>query len=298
MSNIAQFSSVRQRKTLESWLRDALTDADKDAPCTLLSLVHVQGQHQKELHSKKVSPGMPLPELAGLFRGKADAYAQDLPGLQTFAILAFYGKSEPEASLPFTVQGDYGLDPVAGTFAPTPTGEKQMGMQFAQAALAMAFGQTRMLLEAQNTLVATLGNRLDKAMDENHDAIDIVRELILSKAADTHQHQMDQLKFERRTTLLNKLVESVPLAVNTITGREVFPQTSTDTALIEQIADAFAEMPDEAIGKLAAIMPPQLMAPLAQRMTEHLDKKRREKEAVREASQTMVPRPQDPPTDA
>jgi hypothetical protein len=48
---------MKGRKTLDMWIKEALTDPDKDGKCSMISLVHMVGAQEKEIHTTKFSPG-------------------------------------------------------------------------------------------------------------------------------------------------------------------------------------------------------------------------------------------------
>src|SRR5271157_2018713 len=94
---------ARKRITIEQWITEALSDGDKGKPCSALSLVHIKGVGQEEVHTKQFTAPVQPKQLAEFFIDRATGFAQDLSGLQTFRLLAFYGSAEPQAALPFTV---------------------------------------------------------------------------------------------------------------------------------------------------------------------------------------------------
>ena len=85
-----------------------------------------------------------------------------------------------------------------------------------------------------------------------------------------------------------------PALINTLLGKEIFPQATADTSLVETIADNIKE---EDIQKLAGVLPPELWGPLAVRMKAHIDKRLAEK-AERERQMKELPPHPDPEADA
>jgi hypothetical protein len=265
---------ARSRKTLEVWLRETLDDPDKDQPCSALSLVHMVGISEREIHSRKCAPGMSPKDVAEMFRGKAETYAQDLPGAQTFNLLAFYGKSEPEARYPFLITAEA---PQGGllTEAPTPQGEKQQSMRHVEMNMQLVFNQQRILFDASNRMIESLARREEMLLRENHDAFEIMKEMILKQVTDDHKLRQERLEYARSTEERKRWLSFAPALVNSLLGREVFPQSTADSALVETIADALSE---DQIQKLAAVLPPELWGPLADRMGGYL-KTKNEREA-------------------
>lgn len=271
----------RRRQTLDAWIREAVNDTDKDGPCTMISVCHMAGITPQEIHTVKLGAGRAWAEgeLARLFTGKAESYSQDLPGVQTFVLLAFYGgRSEPESRHPFTISGeqnDIGLM----TEAPDARGMTQQGMRHVEAIVGLAFQQTRAMAQANATMIETLSSKLMHLVDEHFEAIKIVKELVLEKENEQYEREMKKLEYERSTAERKQIISFIPALANTILGREVFPQATEDTAIIEGIADA---LPEEDLKKLLMIspmLPPVVQGIFASRMERFLRGKREAKEA-------------------
>ena len=78
-----------------------------------------------------------------------------------------------------------------------------------------------------------------------------------------------------------------PPLINTVLGKEIFPQSVADTALIDSIANHLSE---EQIEMLATsnLFPPVVWGPLAQRLDHALKKKEEERARVRELTSTSA----------
>lgn len=266
---------MAKRKTLEAWLYEALADKDKGVQCSMIALMHMVGSVGKELHSKKTHPDMNVKELAELFRGKAETYAQDLPGNQMFQILAFYGKGEPEAFFPFSLNGNFGESGLA-TEGPDAKGALQQLMRQNEMQFQLNMRQTISLFEASQRMIDSMSRREEKLLKENHDSLEIMREVILRQVADNHTQKMTEMEYERSTAERKKLMGFIPPLVNTVTGKEIFPQATSDTALVETITESLTE---EQVQQLMGILPAELAGPLANRMLQHMEKKKREQAA-------------------
>ena len=271
----------RKRVTLESWIKDAVTDDDKDGHCTMLACVHIVGSVEKdEVHTVKLGgPKQWTPrELAALFQSKAEAYSQNIPGVQAFALLAFYGgREEAEAKHRFNIMGEseYGDSGVGVTEAPDGKGLLAQGMRHLEVSTQMMLKQMGVVLEASNRTIALLTDQNEKLMAENHEALTVVKEIVLGQQTAVHQHKMEQLQHARSTEERRKWLTFAPALINTLLGRDIFPQSTADTALVETIAEALTE---DDIRKLADMLPPQLWGPMAQRMTKVLQARRQSAE--------------------
>lgn len=262
------------RQTLDQWIREALVDPDKDGRCTSMALVHISGPHaaEKEIHTIRFGSKPQEPrELAALFRGKAESYAAETTGVQTFCVLAFYdNRTEPQARKPLMVHGENDYGGLA-TEPPTKEGQTMQGMRHMEAVIQLAFRQTQMLFDASNQTTKALLDQNRQLMQENRDSFEIVKELMIKQIEGNHKHEMEALEYQRRTTERSKWLGMAPALVNSLVGKNIFPQGSADTALIDSIMDSLDET---SIQQLAGIIKPEVWAPLASRMSERLRQRR------------------------
>ncbi len=262
------------RKSLARWIDEALVDKDKEAPISALSLVHMVGQQRQELHSIKIGAtgNYEGKDLEALFRGKAETFSQDLGTIQMFALLAFYGKNQGEAIMPFSVTPAINPETAGlSTEAPTNEGRMQQAMRWADAGQMQVYrrqqAQDEMsirMLEQQDRMLMRSQTLVEKLMADNMGYFEFVKNLLAERDTNHHTREMERLNYERSTGERQKLIGFAPALINTILGRDIFPQSTEDTALIETIAESVDE---EMIGKLAALdLPPMLMGPLASRI--------------------------------
>lgn len=274
------------RQTLDQWIRDAILDDTKEGKCTALTLVHIANQNERELHSIKLGGRAWEPkELAALFRGKAEAYASDITGAQTFNVLAFYAdRSEPQNRKPFIIQGEH--DMAHTTEPPTKEGQIMQGMRHMEAVMQMAFTQTRMLFESSNAMMAILATQNANLVKENRDAFEIFKEMMIQQVTRDDERIMKRLEYHRKTEERSHWMGLLPGLVNTFVGKEILPQTTADSKLIDSMIESLSE---EDISKLAGVIKPEIWAPLADRMTKALQRKR-----LREEQRAMLANGADP----
>lgn len=275
---------ARRTRNMETWITEVLADKEK-GECCAITLVHVHGVGtQKEIYSKKVAPQMNLKDLVELFYNKADDYAQAAPGTnQTFALLAFYeGKTEPEGYYPFIRSVSLeGAGYIGATEPPTPQGEKQQSMRHLESQMQLVMRQSMALFDAQNRFMQIMSETQARLMQENADAYQVVRDVMMQKITDDRKFLTEMQDKSQKAKERQMLLQYLPLLVNTLTGKEVFPQSNADTLLIEGIAENIDE---KAIAKLleADIIPPKLMGPLMDRVSKIMEKKEKEKQAIKE----------------
>ena len=264
------------RKALDKWIQEALADPDKEGEVTMMMLVHQVGQNEKEVHTTKFSSGKKWkPEdLAKMFQGKAETYAQDLVGYQTFVLKVYYGgRSQEEAALPFGVKGKTEYD--GATEPPTQEGRTMQSMRHSEA----LFGQTYRRQSQQDDYALRLleiqNRMLVQTMTENREAFVIMKELMMQQALNLHQHRLEETRALEAANIKKKLFEYLPLLTNTIMGKEVFPQSAEDTVLVEGVLSGLSANEAEMI---ASMLKPELQGPFFQRVQKFMDKKKAEEE--------------------
>ena len=282
------------RKTLSMWINEALVDPDKPDKISAIALVHLVGQQRQEIHTVRINAGSNYDgeSLEKLLRGKAEAYAQDLDTVQTFALLAFYGTNASEQAIfPFKVlpQADPSTMPLS-TEAPTPEGRLMQKMRWDDALQMQVYRRQQTLddhtiriIEQQNRILAQSQTMLEQVMRDNMSAFTVVKELLNERALNQHNHRVEQLRLEENARTREKLLKFAPALVNTIVGKEVFPQSSADTALIETIAE---NLTAEHVAMLGQLLPPELAGPLANRIAKAIqDKEARDNELKKQLPQ-------------
>lgn len=262
------------RQTIEQWIHEVLTDPDKNGPCTAIALVHRVGVKEQELHSTKLGGRQwDAKGLAKMFLSKAENYASELPGVQTFNLLAFYGdRSEWEAIKPFMVNGEADTGGLA-TEGPTKEGFLQQCMRHTEAMTQMALRNNQAVMQAMQGMMEQVVRENMSLRRENQEATTIVRDAVIRLTESKEDRAMKRAEYERKTAERQQWLSFGPALINAILGREVFPQASADTALVDMIANSLEE---DDLQKLAAsgVIKPHLLGPLAQRMAQTLEKRR------------------------
>ncbi len=271
---------TRQKQALDQWIHEALNDPDKAEPCKRLVLVHMQGATgQKELHAVTIGEGNgKSPKiLADLFKGKAESYSQDLAGIQTFNLLAFYGAdNEPRAFHPFTLSGD-AFHPGLATEAPDAVGIVQMLMRHYEVDKKLQVQERVATSDTLTQMIDFLSKALIKANEENAEAFAIMKEIMLEKTLNAHDLRMKEAAYARSTGERDKLMKLGPALINQITGKEVFPQSAADSAILEGIVEHVDFETIQKIvvsgGKGGKELPPELVGMLMGRFTQIQEKK-------------------------
>lgn len=278
------------RKSLAKIIDEALVDPEKDGRISAISLVHMIGQQRQEVYTIKIgaTSNHDGASLEKLLKGKAETHAQDMDTVQSFALLFFYGGKNIEQGvqlfkvLPTVNPETAGLS----TEAPTAEGRLQQDMRWKDALQMQVYRRQETMdnhsirmLEQQDKMLQRAQDMMGRLMTENMEAFNIVKELLNERALGQHNHAMEQAKFHRETEERAKFLKFAPVLVNTIFGKEIFPQSTADTALIESIAE---NVDEEMIQKLAGLgLDPMVMGPLAARVMKAMEDKEKREAAAR-----------------
>lgn len=221
----------RKRVTIEQWITTALGDADKGKPCSALSLIYLKtgGIGHEEIHTKQIQGPQNFSQLAEFFVDKACGYSQDLAGVSTFKMFAFYGdEKQPQASFPFTVADGHltaGDNTSYSKHDATPTGLLGQLMAHNERIMQMNMALT--------TSIATEGMALRRDLAE---ATMLVRDAAMSFTQLGNQHQMNVLAFQRETQERDAFAKALPALLNHVTGKEIVPQEFALSGIIDNLA--------------------------------------------------------------
>lgn len=278
------------KQTLENWIHEAMIDIDKEKGISMMSLVHMVGQGEREIHSTKFGAKQwTARDLAQLFRHKAESYCQEIPGVQSFCLLAFYEQDEPEARHPFMVSGETDLNGLS-TEAPDEKGFRMQGMRHVEAITQLNHRSIHHVLDTMARMNENLMKENLDVRKENREGFALMKDLIAAQALNKHEYRIKEMEFERSTEERKKWLDFAPVLVNTILGSEVFPQSTEDSALLETIADSLSE---EDLIKLTSVLKPEILGPISARFEKHFKAKK-----LKAATATNLLKGKDPADDA
>ena len=274
--------ATRKRVTVEQWITAALADEDKGAPCSAISLVYLKGVGQEEIHTKELKGPQNPRAISEFFIERACGYAQDLAGIQTFKLLAFYGKPEPQSSFPFTVADGnltIGDNSSYSKHEPTPTGLLGQLMKHNETVMQMN--------TALVTAIITDGLAVRKELAE---ATMLVRDAVMSMTTAGHTHQMQVLQFQRETTERTMFAKALPAMLNHLTGREIVPDNFAMAEALEGMAERIGPNDLQVLVQMGKVTPQE-----AQALAAHFAKIKAEKDAAKQLL-TKIPQEESPLT--
>lgn len=263
------------RQTLDQWITEVLTDDElkkQYGKCTRIALVHIAGR-DNEVYTVSIPGKQWNPkDLADLFRKKAENHAGDLPGTQTFNLLAFFeDRSEPQARRAFPIQGgpDVGESQYL-TEAPDAKGIVAQSMRHNEAYTKITLAHTSAMVDSCTRTINQLSTLLSMQMNENREMFSLLRESAMKQIADNNEHELKKMKLGQSIETRSNLTKLLPALVNGFTGKEIFPQHMEDTAIVEGMAEHLSE---QDLMLLRNVLKPELMALVTKRMTRIVENK-------------------------
>ena len=320
----------RGKVSLGQWIQEARADAtDESGPCIAIGCIHVaSGNVVREVAVRKFGPGVSADseELGAFFDRKSETFCQDLPGAQTFNLLAFYSKTPEEkhtfaisetaaatALQPGLIQpfvkygrlndGENGSNSLL-TEPPTEKGVTQQGQRMVNEMFNRVCAQSNYLNSVTMQLMQDLHTREKDARNEAKEATSLVFEMLSEQMKAKAAERMAELEFARASEERKIWIKFGPTLINAIAGKEVFPEGINDTDIVEALADEIDEdtmkllytrMQEKHGGNPDKIQ--KLMGPLMGRMNAVMAKRKREAEQAEAARKALAAHP-DPAADA
>jgi hypothetical protein len=282
-------------KTIGNWIGQALNDPDKTyynresnkevpAACVRLALVHNSPSGEKEVDGVPIGSGYDddrVLKLAERFFGRAQQDAQGQTGRQQYIIYAFYeGSPEPQSRYPFQLNGHIvSLDGELGSEPPTPEGRLSQRMRQDEANFQVYIGATMNLIEKQNRFMEIMSGRLEKSQLENMQMFEALRDARMREVLSDHDLRMKEESAKQKSTMIEGAVKLAPALINRLTGQEIVPHSTEDSAILEALAGALTVDDIQQLNPLLAKLPQSVVGMLMSRLAEiESAKQKRKKE--------------------
>jgi len=114
--------------------------------------------------------------------------------------------------------------------------------------------------------------------------------MLLEQVKNDREHEMKVLEYERNTKLMAGLTKIAPAMMNTITGREIVPQGTVDTAILETLAEVLDEKVMAQLAPIMAKVPPEMQGVLMSRLQQIIEQKAEGEERVEHSIGKMEPK--------
>jgi len=268
---------VARRPTLQQFIAECLLVDEKQdlygvKKCTGFALVHERGGAQHELKTIRIGARAWDPkELADILESTAETFAGGVPGVQQFQVLAFFDdQGQPQSFYPFRKSGgdiDHGG---LATEPPTTSGLMQQLMRLFEANTRITHQYSSAVFATMERAINKLDDRCARLEQEQHDTIELAKELVFQKASNEHGFAIARIEAEQKANDRATVMRLLPPVVNRITGKEIFPQASADSAIIDQMAESLTQ---QQIQQLAGILTKEQWGLLADRLVQSLERK-------------------------
>lgn len=276
----------KRRITLEDWISEALSDDTRGAPCDLFILVHLRmngvGEEEVAHRSLKGPQGNIVPvkagDLANFFTNKACHFAQDMQGIQTFALKAHYNASEAKARHQFTVaDGELtaGGELPYSRFEATEKGLMGQMMKSLDT-------KDAMIIDLVKTIAVTSVQEIQRMRADQRESDIVMRDMLLNLRKEGHEMQLAQMQFQRTSSEREQLLRLLPGGINMALGREVFDSESADSMILDALAEKSSVQDLEMLMSLGKLTKAQA-AFILDRKIKLDEKRRKEAQALQNA---------------
>lgn len=235
---------AKRRQTVDMWVQSVIADVIDARQCSAVTCLHLKGMGgaTEEVVTRPLDGPVNIKELADHLISRAEGFAQELAGLQTFKLLAFYGTAEPHNPFHFTVSDGTVIsrtEAMQTAHEPTPVGllgqlmkhnEQlvQQNMVLTQSNMQLAQGVLGMCLGPQGVIAQSRQSELE--------AIAVVKDATLGMLKERKEARLEELKAIQELQTRKTITDAIPHLVNRWTGHEVFSETANDSAILTKLA--------------------------------------------------------------
>lgn len=235
---------AKRRQTVEQWVTEVIAEVIDGKGCSLIALLHLKGVGgaTEEVTGKPIEGTINAKELADHFIGRAEGFSQDLAGLQTFKLVAFYGNNEPHNPFHFTTSDGTVTsrsESMMSAHEPTPVGLLGQLMKHNEAKdrqNAEYAGQTMQLARDVITMCFGPQGLVQQSIKSQLEAVEVVKDAMLDMQKQRRELVLEEHKAAQDLQMRKAIMDNVPLLVNRVTGHEVFDEKANRAKMLELFA--------------------------------------------------------------
>jgi hypothetical protein len=277
----------KKRHTVDSWVESVISEVIDGKGCSAISCLHLKGVGgaTEEVVTKPLEGTISPSDLANFLIGRAEGFSQDLGGLQTFKLIAFYGSNEPHNPFHFTTSDGTVMsrsETMMSAHEPTPTGllgqlmknnETLMAQnnQLVIATMSMAGGIQTMCFGPQGVVQQSIQAQLE--------AVAVVKDAMLDMQKERKQLIIEEHKAAQDLQTRKAIIEAIPQLTNRFAGREIFDEKTNDSKIIESLALKITPQDMELLVAMGKLTKEQALI-LSARFATIVEEKRKESEAL------------------
>lgn len=235
---------AKKRQTVEQWVSEVIAEVIDGKGCSLIALLHLKGVGgaTEEVTGKPIEGTINPKELADHFIGRAEGFSQDLAGLQTFKLIAFYGNNEPHNPFHFTTADGTVLsrsETMMSAHEPTPTGllgQLMKNNEFLSRQNADLVQQNMTM--ANGVIAACFGPQgiVQQSIRSQLEAVEVVKDAMLDMSKQRRELVLEEHKAAQDLQTRKAIIDAMPLLVNRVTGHEVFDEKANRAKMLELFA--------------------------------------------------------------
>lgn len=278
----------KRRQTVEQWVTSVISEVIDGKGCSAIGLLHLKGMGgaTEEVTTKPIEGTVNSKELADHFIGRAEGFSQDLPGLQTFKLIAFFGSNEPHSPFHFTTSDGTVMsrsETMMSAHEPTPTGllgqlmknnefMSRQNADLVQQNMTMANGIVAMCFGPQGIVQQSIRSQLE--------AVEVVKDAMLDMSKQRRELVLEEHKAAQDLQTRKAIIDAVPLLVNRVTGHEVFDEKSNRAKLLEVFAMKISPQDLELLVSMGKITKEEALV-ISSQFAAIVEEKKKEADAIR-----------------
>lgn len=254
--------ATRKRQTVDQWLESVTAEVIDNKHCSAITLLHLKGVGgaTEEVATKPLEGTINPSELANFFVGRAEGFSQDLPGIQTFKLLAFYGTNEPHNPFHFTTSDGTVMsrsESVMSAHEPTPTGLLGQLMKTLEVKdMRLQEAHMNMMSMAQGIMTMCFGPHglIQGSVRSQLEAVEVVKDAMLDMHKERKQLVLEEHKAAQDLQMRKAIIDAIPHFANRLSGREIFDEGMNDTKILKALAHKITPQDMEllvAMGKMS-----------------------------------------------
>ena len=280
--------SSKKRHTVDSWVESSIAEIIDGKSCTLISLLHLKGMGgtSEEVGSIPIEGTVNTHDLAENLIARAEGFSQDLPGLNTFKVVAFYGSNVPHNPFHFTTSDGNIVsrsETMMSAHEPTPVGLLGQLMKHNEAILAQNNQLTAANMSTANGIVAMCFGPtgvIQQSIKAQLDAIAVVKDAMLDMGRERKQLILEEHKAAQDLQTRKAIIEAIPQLANRFAGREIFDEKTNDSKIIEKLALRVSPEHIQLLVEMNILSKEEALV-LSSRFASIVEEKRKEAEALK-----------------
>jgi hypothetical protein len=277
----------KKRHTVDSWVEATIGEVIDGKGCSAISLLHLKGigGASEEVTTRPIEGTVNPHDLAENLIGRAEGFSQDLPGLNTFKLIAFYGSNEAHNPFHFTTSDGSLMsrsETVMSAHEPTPTGVLGQQMKHIEALIA----QNNQLVTANMTTANAIitmcfgpSGLVRESIQSQLEAVAVVKDAMLDMHRERKALIIEESKAAQDLQMRKAVIDFIPKIANRLTGREIIDEKSNRAEILEMIAEKISPQDLDLFVAMGKITKEQALV-LSAQFAAIVEEKRKESEAL------------------